>query len=179
MLAFRSENEKTARKFGAQKASVDTPAPPGNTSISIPTVFADAVIETDRITAARPIVTPQDDQALSSFFDRFIGCPCNDRSTPGFLDCLPGLFKEVNREGRFALRWAVLAAGYAGLSSDQEGKRTSQMALDCYGHALSVLGKYLADPKFDPDDHILMTIVILDLFEVNILGARCFARCVT
>ncbi|KAL9585537.1 MAG: hypothetical protein Q9212_001462 [Teloschistes hypoglaucus] len=159
------ENEKIARKFRASKASVDTPASTDNASVSISTVFADAATATDRITTPPPIVTPQDDQAVSSFFDRFIGCPCNDRSTPGFLDCLPGLFKEVNREGRSALRWAVLAAGYASLSSDQEDKRTSQMALDSYGHALSVLGKCLADPKFDPDDHILMTIVILDLFE--------------
>ncbi|KAL8777957.1 MAG: hypothetical protein Q9203_002276 [Teloschistes exilis] len=166
MLAFRSENEKTAKKFGASRASVDTStAPTDNTSISTSPMFADDMVEAERYTAPLPMVTPQDEQAVSSFFDRFIGCPCNDRSTPGFLDCLPGLFKEVNREGRSALRWAVLAAGYAGLSSDQEDKRTSQLALYCYGHALSVLGTCLADPKLDPDDHILMTVVILDLFE--------------
>ncbi|KAL8691426.1 MAG: hypothetical protein Q9218_003344 [Villophora microphyllina] len=111
------------------------------------------------------MVTPHDDHAIAFFFERFTGCPCNDRSTPGFLDFLPGLFKEVNVEGRFALRWAVLAAGYAGLSTDQQDKRIGNIALHCYGQAISVLGRCLADPELDPDDHILMTIVVLDLFE--------------
>ncbi|KAI4252986.1 MAG: hypothetical protein LQ352_003961 [Teloschistes flavicans] len=128
-------------------------------------MLTDPMTGINKITAPQTMLTLQDHQAVSSFFERFVGCPCNDRSTPGFLDCLPALFKEVNMEGRSALRWAVLAAGYAGLPKDQENRRTSHLALYCYGHALSVLGNILADPEFDPDDHVLMTVVILDLFE--------------
>ena len=73
----------------------------------------------------------------------------------------------MSYDGKFALRWAVLAAGYASLSTDQDDIRVQNTALECYGRALSALGKALADPKVAPDDHVLMSIVILDLFEAS------------
>lgn len=177
MLAFRSENEKTAKKFEASNPSTHASTAPANaTDTPISPMLTDPMTGINKITAPQTMLTLQDHQAVSSFFERFVGCPCNDRSTPGFLDCLPALFKEVNMEGRSALRWAVLAAGYAGLPKDQENRRTSHLALYCYGHALSVLGNILADPEFDPDDHVLMTVVILDLFEVNMPDARSCVR---
>lgn len=115
-----------------------------------------------------------EDQAVSSFLDKFVVSPCKNSSSSGFLEFLPSLFKEVNYDGRFALRWAVLAAGYASLSKDLEDERLSEIALLHYGKALSVLGKSLVVSQIEPDDHILMTIVILDLFEVSdllILGS--------
>ncbi|KAK8060176.1 hypothetical protein PG996_010106 [Apiospora saccharicola] len=70
--------------------------------------------------------------------------PCNESSSPGFLEHLPSLFKEVNVEGRYALRWAVRAASYAEAARDSEGSHIVQNALHCYGEALSALGESLA-----------------------------------
>ena len=93
--------------------------------------------------------------------------PCNDGSAPGFLEYLPGLFEEVNTKGRLALRWAVRAAGYASLSNDKDNPTLGNSALQCYGRALSTLSEALADVRTAPDDYVLMTVVVLDLFEVS------------
>lgn len=92
--------------------------------------------------------------------------PCNDGSSPGFLEHLPSLFKDIEVEGRFALRWAVRAAAYAALSIKEDIDFIRQRALHCYGLALSSLADALSDPKRAPDDYTLMTVVVLDIFEV-------------
>jgi hypothetical protein len=111
-------------------------------------------------------VPSPEDQAVSQFFEKFVMYPCNSGSSPGFLEHLPTLFIEVKMEGRMALRWAVRAASYASLSSDQNNAALRAKALSCYGKALSALGESLADPNTAPDGFTLMTVVILDLFEV-------------
>jgi hypothetical protein len=95
--------------------------------------------------------------------------PCNQGSTPGFLEHLPSLFKEFQTEGRLALRWAVRAAAYASLSKDQDNEALGNKALQCYGRSLSALGDALKDNTKSPDDFTLMTVVILDIFEVYLL----------
>lgn len=151
-LAFRSENLKVARKCG-----------PATTLPSRDTGGKEFDIGRDD-----PLSTLSlEDQAVSSFFDKFVIAPTPDGSCPGFLEHLPGLFKEVNLQGRYALRWAVLAAAYASLSKDNDIGQLGDTALDCYGRALNVLGKSLADSATEPDDYILMAIVVLDLFEVG------------
>lgn len=105
------------------------------------------------------------DQAVDMFFEKFVMYPCNENSTPGFLEHLPSLFKDIKKEGRVALRWAVRAAAYASLSNEQENALLYNKALQCYGLSLSNLGESLKNPETKPDDYILMTVVILDLFE--------------
>jgi hypothetical protein len=80
------------------------------------------------------------------------------------------MFKEVNVEGRYALRWAVEAAAYADVSNNQEQERNAlaRKALKCYGMALKALGESLSAPGKEPDDYDLMTVVMLDIFEVHI-----------
>lgn len=107
-------------------------------------------------------------QAVSQFFEKYVMYPCNHGSSPGFLEHLPNLFKDINIEGRVALRWAVHAAAYGNLSNDHGNAAFANKALQCYGRALSALGEALADPKTAPDDYVLMTVVVLDLFEVNL-----------
>lgn len=94
--------------------------------------------------------------------------PCNDGSSPGFLEFLPPLFKEGKTEGRVALRWAVRAASYASLSNEQNNPALGAKALECYGLALSALGEALSDPSYVPNDYEFMTIVVLDIFEVSV-----------
>jgi hypothetical protein len=106
-----------------------------------------------------------EDQAVSQFFDKFVMYPCNNRSSPGFLEHLPSLFKDVQVEGRLALRWAVRAASYASLSAESENPTIGNKALQCYGSALTSLAEALADTKRKPDDYVLMTVVVLDMFE--------------
>lgn len=94
--------------------------------------------------------------------------PCNQGSSPGFLEHLPGLLGEVQFEEKLALRWAVRAAAYASLSNEQSSVALGKKALFCYGLALSTLAKSLADRHTVPNDLILMTVVVLDLFEVSL-----------
>ncbi|CZR51355.1 related to negative acting factor [Phialocephala subalpina] len=105
------------------------------------------------------------DQAVDMFFEKFVMYPCNENSTPGFLEHLPSLFKDIKKEGRVALRWAVRAAAYASLSNEQKNASVYNKALQCYSLALSNLGESLKNPETKPDDYVLMTVVVLDLFE--------------
>lgn len=108
------------------------------------------------------------DVAVAHFFDRYVLYPCNDASTPGFLEHLPCLFKEVNVEGRQALRWAVKATALADLSRLEESTpEAAGAAFDCYGEALTALRESLSEKGKVPDDYDLMTVVVLDIFEVR------------
>ncbi|KAH8201309.1 hypothetical protein TruAng_004553 [Truncatella angustata] len=120
----------------------------------------------------QPTQTPAsiEDHAVDRFMEKFVLYPCNETSTPGFLEHLPSLFQRVNIEGRYALRWAVRAAAYADLSKDASGEPLAHKALHCYGMALSALGQSLAEPAKTPDDYDLMTVVILDIFETLFLS---------
>ncbi|KAF4418641.1 negative acting factor [Fusarium acutatum] len=97
--------------------------------------------------------------------DKYVLLPCNESSSPGFLEHLPCLFKEVNIEGRYALRFAVQACAFADLSREQSSEEFVKRSLECYGFALSALGQSLAEKNKTPDDYDLMTVVMLDIFE--------------
>jgi hypothetical protein len=108
-----------------------------------------------------------EEQAVDTFMEKYVMYPCSQTSSPGFLEHLPCMFQEVNVNGRYALRWAVRAAAYADLSKDQDNDTLERKALQCYGLALSALGDSLATEGKVPDDYDLMTVVILDIFEVG------------
>jgi len=110
-----------------------------------------------------------EDESIDKFMDKYVMYPCNESSTPGFLEHLPCMFKEVNVEGRLALRYAVQAAAFADFCTSVNDAELAQKALKCYGMSLSALGQSLAGPGKVPDDYDLMTVVMLDIFEV---GAR-------
>lgn len=112
-------------------------------------------------------LSAEEDQAVPQFFEKYVMYPCNQSSSPGFLEYLPFLFEEVRTEGRLALRWAVYAAAYASLSNDEDRVDLGDKAMHCYGQALSALAKGLSEPGWIPDDYVLMTVVVLDLFEVG------------
>ncbi|KAM5367923.1 hypothetical protein ACJA88_011238 [Fusarium oxysporum] len=107
----------------------------------------------------------KDDQIANTFMDKYVLLPCNESSSPGFLEHLPCLFKEVNIEGRYALRFAVQACAFADLSREQSSEELAKRSLEYYGHALSALGQSLAEKNKTPDDYDLMTVVMLDIFE--------------
>lgn len=109
--------------------------------------------------------TPEDD-AVNRFMDKYVLYPCNETSSPGFLEHLPCLFKDVNVEGRFALRWAVRAAAFADLSKAENSDALEAKAFHCYGLSLSALSESLKAVGKVPDDYDLMAVVILDIFEV-------------
>lgn len=112
------------------------------------------------------MMPPVEEQAIDNFMERYVIYPCNQTSSPGFLEHLPCMFQEVNVNGRYALRWAVRAAAYADLSKEQDSDILARKALQCYGMALSALGDSLATPGKVPDDY-LMSVVVLDIFEVG------------
>ncbi|KAF4954920.1 hypothetical protein FGADI_4920 [Fusarium gaditjirri] len=107
----------------------------------------------------------EDDQITNMFLDKYVLLPCNESLSPGFLEHLPCLFKEVNIEGRYALRFAVQACSFADLSREKSSEELVKRSLEHYGHALSALGQSLAEKNKTPDDYDLMTVVMLDIFE--------------
>ncbi len=111
---------------------------------------------------------PIEEQVVDQYMERYVVYPCNQKSSPGFLEHLPSMFKEVNVEGRYSLRWAVQAAAYADASRNQESNVLAIKALDCYGMALKAFGESLSVPSKVPDDYDLMTVVMLDIFEVGL-----------
>jgi hypothetical protein len=100
------------------------------------------------------------------FIDKYVLLPCNESSSAGFLEHLPSLFKEVNIQGHYALRFAVQACAFADLSREQSSEALARKSLEAYGHALTALGQSLAEKHKTPDDYDLMTTVMLDMFEV-------------
>lgn len=123
------------------------------------------------------------------------------RASQGFLEFLPCTFEEVNAPCKSALRRAVHAAALADASSElprpgrtddtdsaSEIRATpclalGQRALSSYGQALSASSESMGEQGRVPDDYELMTVVILDIFEVststlNIAGheSRCCAQ---
>ncbi|CAH0054547.1 unnamed protein product [Clonostachys solani] len=107
------------------------------------------------------------DEAVSTFLDNYVLYPCNESSSPGFLEHLPGLFKEVNVSGRLALRWAVEAASLADHSCRKNDADSARKALQQYSQSLNALGKSLSKNGKEPDDYDLMTVVVLDIFEAS------------
>jgi hypothetical protein len=93
--------------------------------------------------------------------------PCNKGSSPGFLEHLPSLFKETHVKPRYALRYAVLAFTYANSIDGLCDQVSKEKAFHYYGLALSALADSLKEVMLEPDDYVLMTIVVLDLFEVS------------
>jgi hypothetical protein len=111
-----------------------------------------------------------------TFFERYVIPPCTSNSTPGFLEYLPMLFEEVPIPGRTSLRHAVRAASYASLAASlldrpEDQSQIRRYADTYYGHALRSLGEMLGSEKDEEkvSDYALMTIVVLDLFEVCLL----------
>jgi hypothetical protein len=190
-LIFRNENDKAARKSVRRRASAQSLSRSGTSSQASSVTRATGGIlgaddpsdlsasEISSLNLSSPYQwaknVPQasapsaEDQAVSEFFEKYVMYPCNNGSSPGFLEHLPTLFEEVKTGGRLALRWAVRAAAYASASNGQGNVALGNNALQCYGLALSALGESLADPRTAPDDYTLMTVVVLDLFEVSSL----------
>lgn len=112
-----------------------------------------------------PKPLPTENKAASSVLDKYVVHPCNELSAPGFLEHLPCLFQEVNVQGRYALRWAVQATGFADMTRTNDGDSATK-AIEYYGRSLVALEKSLSEKGKKPDDYDLMTMVVLDVFEV-------------
>ena len=109
----------------------------------------------------------EEDPTVSKFMDNYVIYPCTESSNVGFLEHLPSLFKEVNVQGRFALRYAVQAAAYGDVSRQKQSSQDAKRAMEYYGSALASLSKSLSEKGKIPDDYDLMTVVLLDIFEVT------------
>ena len=112
-------------------------------------------------------VTSEENAAIADFMDKYVIYPCNESSTPGFLEHLPSLFKDVNVKGRYALRWAVQAAAFADLSRTTGSQVDVVKALEFYSRSLAAFQSSLCKTGKAPDDYDLMTVVMLDIFEVS------------
>lgn len=110
---------------------------------------------------------PSPEKAIvNKFFEKFVMFPCGSGSSSGFLELLPCLFEEVQTEGRLALRWAVRAVSFASLGNEQGNDELRRKASQCYGKALEAMSETLKSKDEAVSDYTLMTVVVLDLFEV-------------
>jgi hypothetical protein len=190
-LIFRHENDKLERKLATSRRrssdstslssnSLPSNSLPSNSPLpgSSPASSAhDDLNELARSLASHSLAGPEEiraeEQAVSGFFDKFVMYPCSQGSSPGFLEHLPCMFTESNVENRVALRWAVRAAAYANAAAGGHDQLAREKAIKCYGLALSTLHTSLTQSKMAADDHVLMTVVVLDLFEVSSSAADC------
>ncbi|KAF5722617.1 negative acting factor [Fusarium mundagurra] len=158
----RSNSSKSPREGRTRSRSVERASESSfssTASINLPTAFPWLKDQSK----TEPV--SKDEQIANIFMDKYVLLPCNESSSPGFLEHLPCLFKEVNVEGRYALRFAVQACAFADLSREQSSEELVKRSLECYGYALSALGQSLAEKNKTPDDYDLMTVVMLDIFE--------------
>jgi hypothetical protein len=184
-MVFRYENEKLERKLvprrlsdyslsSSQMSGTSPESSSSSNDLSVICGMSKKLVEPQGRINTLPlnsdmryasVATTTEDKVVSEFFDEFVMYPCNSESVPGFLEHLPSMFHEVSVGNRIALRWAVQAAAYANLPRDRN-PGSSDKAMQCYGLALSALSESLSEPDAVADDYILMTIVVLDLFEV-------------
>ncbi|KAI0888769.1 uncharacterized protein GGS22DRAFT_62938 [Annulohypoxylon maeteangense] len=170
-------SSSTAFERNSRRRSHSTGNKPGSSGSSTtfvdPSDLTEEEIATFRLSNCLPWIKTipvhlrpsPEDEAVNRFIEKYVIYPCTETSSPGFLEHLPSLFKDVNVEGRFALRWAVRAAAYADLAKDQKSTALTNKAFHCYGMSLSALGESLSSQGKVPDDHDLMTAVMLDIFE--------------
>jgi hypothetical protein len=185
-MVFRYENERLERKLVPRRLS-DYSLSSSQMSATSPESSSSSNDLSIKIGTSKKSVEPQprintlplnsdmryvtgaatvEEKVVSEFFDDFVMYPCNSESIPGFLEHLPSMFHEVSIGNRIALRWAVQAAAYANLPRDRN-PGSSEKAMQCYSLALSALSESLSEPDAVADDYILMTVVVLDLFEVR------------
>lgn len=153
-----SSQERHTRSRSVERTSEDSFA--SSLSINLPPALP--WLKTQSTT--KPL--SEEDQVANLFIDKYVLLPCNESSSAGFLEHLPSLFKEVNIQGHYALRFAVQACAFADLSREQNSEALARKSLEFYGHALAALGQSLAEKHKTPDDYDLMTTVMLDIFEV-------------
>jgi hypothetical protein len=186
---FKSENERTAtlvsRKAQTRRRASSLSSSSRTKSTSAPSSIDDSELETAaqnlNLGTAYPWLKNEksreqkqepsvEKRAVDKFFEKFVLFPCNSASSSGFLEQLPMLFEEVQTEGRIALRWAVRAVSFASLSNEVEkgNEELGRKASVCYGKALEALGETLRNKEESVSDYTLMTVVVLDLFEVCI-----------
>ncbi|KAK2592251.1 hypothetical protein QQS21_010038 [Conoideocrella luteorostrata] len=179
-LIFQHETEKVVLKNKHDSSSA-TPSPSTRSrrsqSLSIPRIDASESPPDFLFTAPKPSpalssheLDTTRDVAVAAFFDKYVLYPCAETSSPGFLEHLPCLFRDVdvNVQGRSALRWAIQAAGFADHSRTKgavESGALAAVALECYGNALVALGESLGTGGKEPDDYDLNCVVVLDIFE--------------
>ncbi|KIW02839.1 uncharacterized protein PV09_05896 [Verruconis gallopava] len=170
---FKSETQKVEQKLQSQ-SKVNGPLPKATCSrmltwrtpagpCSNTTPFEFSISSNTPESLRKELGT--DNPEVWRFFDRFVMYPCNSGSSRGFLEHLPSLFMEPNITHRYALRYAVLAVAYASATDGTNGKERKQMAFHFYGLGLSALSKSLEDDITESSDYVLMTVVVLDIFE--------------
>ncbi|KAI1089064.1 hypothetical protein F5B19DRAFT_390767 [Rostrohypoxylon terebratum] len=173
VASFTSSGRKPRRKSWSADLKSDSNSNKSSAAFIDPSNLAEEEIPSFR-TPNHPLWTKTipdhlrptpEDEAVNLFIGKYVMYPCTETSSPGFLEHLPSLFKDVNVEGRFALRWAVRAAAYADIAKAQNNDRLINKAFQCYGMSLSALGESLSLPGKTPDDYDLMTVVMLDIFE--------------
>jgi hypothetical protein len=177
-LIFRSENEKMENMLQSRlriNESLPDTILSRDLTWKLPAAGSPTTISTSSRTASSSTTSSPSQSGPTSkdpevwqFFDRFVMYPCNSASSLGFLEHLPSLFKETNVKHRYALRYAVLAAAHASSMNDPFEKTSKQQAFRYYGLALSALSDCLKDSISEQDDHVLMTVVVLDIFEVRL-----------
>ena len=159
-MIFRHETEKVTSRMQALSSSTlrssTTTSIDGNSdSRSLPSKAKNDITSRS-----------EESRATDEILWRYLNTANDHFSSVAFLQHLPCMFEEANIPGRYALRFAVQAASLADVGQAHHNEHMKTRALECYGLCLSALAKSLRMPGKIPDDYDLMSIVILDLFEV-------------
>lgn len=113
-----------------------------------------------------PIQHELEARARDIFYAEWIAYPHGCGENPGYLELLPGM--EARASPHSALGLAVDAFALANIHHFQVSSCSlRQLARAKYGAALSAIRKAVVSGSFGVDDSMLMTLLIIDMFEVS------------
>ncbi len=122
---------------------------------------------------SQPLKRDLDSRAVDRFFLDWILFPGEDKTAPGHLQTLPGLY-HATKQG--SLLWhAVRAVAFADVGhhrgqKDAEGQTFSVKARNSYGCALHRMRNIVVDEQELVGDSSFAALMLIDCFEVSILG---------
>jgi hypothetical protein len=94
------------------------------------------------------------------------------RKSIAFLPCLPEMFRAALKKPKSVLVESVTALAFANYGQRIKWPKALTRAIEAYSSALNLLKQVILSPATDRKDEILVSIVLLGMYEVGILSAK-------